>query len=74
MTQGRSGSSHGRCSFSSIEVACRRAAGDNAWAAVSEALNKLRLMNWDMLVPTLVYLVLIAVGLVTYTIVGLGHH
>jgi hypothetical protein len=31
-------------------------------------------MNWDMLVPTLVYLLLIAVGLVTYTIVGLGHH
>jgi hypothetical protein len=33
-----------------------------------------RLMNWDMVVPTLVYAVLIAVGLITYTIVGLGHH
>jgi hypothetical protein len=32
------------------------------------------LMNWDMVGPTLLYLVLIAVGLVTYTIVGLGHH
>jgi hypothetical protein len=31
-------------------------------------------MNWDMVVPTLLYVVLIAVGLVTYTIVGLGHH
>jgi hypothetical protein len=31
-------------------------------------------MNWDMVVPTLVYAVLIAVGLITYTIVGLGHH
>jgi hypothetical protein len=31
-------------------------------------------MNWDMVVPTLVYVVLIAIGLITYTIVGLGHH
>lgn len=31
-------------------------------------------MNWDMLVPTLLYLVLIAVGLIMYIIVGLGHH
>jgi hypothetical protein len=31
-------------------------------------------MNWDMLVPTLLYVVLIAVGLVAYIIVGLGHH
>ena len=31
-------------------------------------------MNWDMLVPTLVYALVIAVGLVTYIIVGLGHH
>ena len=31
-------------------------------------------MNWDMVVPTLLYAVLIAVGLVTYIVVGLGHH
>jgi hypothetical protein len=31
-------------------------------------------MNWDMVVPTLLYVVLIAIGLVTYIIVGLGHH
>jgi hypothetical protein len=31
-------------------------------------------MNWDMVIPTVLYLVLIAVGLVTYAIVGLGHH
>jgi hypothetical protein len=31
-------------------------------------------MNWDMLVPTLLYALLIAVGLITYIIVGLGHH
>ena len=31
-------------------------------------------MNWDMVVPTLVYVVLIAVGLITYVVVGLGHH
>ena len=31
-------------------------------------------MNWDMVIPTLLYVVLIAVGLVTYTIVGVGHH
>ena len=31
-------------------------------------------MNWDMVIPTLVYAVIIAVGLVTYIIVGLGHH
>jgi hypothetical protein len=34
----------------------------------------MRLMNWDMVVPTLLYVVLIAIGLITYTIVGLGHH
>jgi len=31
-------------------------------------------MNWDMVVPTLVYALIIAVGLVTYIIVGVGHH
>ena len=31
-------------------------------------------MNWDMVVPTLIYAVLIVVGLITYLIVGLGHH
>lgn len=31
-------------------------------------------MNWDMVIPTLVYVLLIAVGLITYIIVGLGHH
>jgi hypothetical protein len=31
-------------------------------------------MNWDMVIPTLVYAVIIAVGLITYIIVGLGHH
>jgi hypothetical protein len=31
-------------------------------------------MNWDMVIPTLVYAVVIAVGLITYIIVGLGHH
>jgi hypothetical protein len=31
-------------------------------------------MNWDMVVPTLFYALVIAVGLITYTIVGLGHH
>ena len=31
-------------------------------------------MNWDMVVPTLIYFVLVAIGLITYTIVGLGHH
>jgi hypothetical protein len=31
-------------------------------------------MNSDMVIPTLVYLILIAVGLVTYIVVGLGHH
>jgi hypothetical protein len=34
----------------------------------------MRAMNWDMVVPTVVYLVLIVVGLVTYIIVGTGHH
>jgi hypothetical protein len=32
------------------------------------------LMNWDMVVPTLLYALVIAIGLITYTIVGLGHH
>jgi len=32
------------------------------------------LMNWDMVIPTLLYLALIAIGLVTYIIVGLSHH
>jgi hypothetical protein len=31
-------------------------------------------MNWDMVVPTLVYALIIAVGLITYIIVGVGHH
>jgi hypothetical protein len=31
-------------------------------------------MNRDMVVPTLIYTTLIAVGLITYIIVGLGHH
>ena len=31
-------------------------------------------MNWDMLGPTLLYSALIAIGLITYIIVGLGHH
>jgi hypothetical protein len=31
-------------------------------------------MNWDMVVPTLLYAAVIAVGLITYIIVGLGHH
>ena len=31
-------------------------------------------MNRDMVIPTLVYSVIIAVGLITYIIVGLGHH
>jgi hypothetical protein len=31
-------------------------------------------MNRDMVIPTVVYVVLIAVGLVTYIVVGLGHH
>ncbi len=30
-------------------------------------------MNWDMVIPTLLYVVVIAVGIVTYTIIGLGH-
>jgi hypothetical protein len=34
----------------------------------------MRLMNWDMVIPTLLYLFVIAVGLITYTIVGLSHH
>jgi hypothetical protein len=34
----------------------------------------MKAMNWDMVVPTLLYVVLIAVGLITYVIVGLGHH
>lgn len=34
----------------------------------------MRLMNWDMVVPTLIYSTVIAVGLITYIIVGLGHH
>jgi hypothetical protein len=36
--------------------------------------GKVTLMNWDMVVPTLLYAVLIAIGLITYIIVGLGHH
>jgi hypothetical protein len=31
-------------------------------------------MNWDMVVPTLVYALIIAVGLITYIVVGAGHH
>ena len=31
-------------------------------------------MNWDMLIPTLLYVLVIAVGLVTYAIIGLGNH
>ena len=31
-------------------------------------------MNRDMVVPTAVYAVLIVVGLITYIVVGLGHH
>jgi hypothetical protein len=31
-------------------------------------------MNWDMILPTLLYVVFIAVGLITYTVVGLAHH
>ena len=31
-------------------------------------------MNRDMVIPTLLYVLLIAVGLITYIIVGLGHH
>ena len=31
-------------------------------------------MNWDMVIPTLLYITVIVVGLVIYTIVGLGHH
>jgi hypothetical protein len=31
-------------------------------------------MNWDMVVPNVLYALLIAVGLITFIIVGLGHH
>jgi hypothetical protein len=31
-------------------------------------------MNWDMVVPTLLYAIVIAVGLITCIVVGLGHH
>ncbi len=31
-------------------------------------------MNWDMVVPTLLFVLVIAAGLITYTIVGLAHH
>ncbi len=31
-------------------------------------------MNWDMVVPTVLFVVVIVVGVVTYAIVGLGHH
>jgi hypothetical protein len=31
-------------------------------------------MNWDMVIPTALYLFLIAIGLIAYIIVGLGHH
>jgi len=34
----------------------------------------MRLMNWDMVVPTLLYVSVIAVGLVIYIVVGLSHH
>jgi hypothetical protein len=34
----------------------------------------MRLMNWDMVIPTLIYSTVIAVGLIAYIIVGLGHH
>ena len=36
--------------------------------------GKMKRMNWDMVIPTLLYCALIAVGLITYIIVGLGHH
>ena len=29
--------------------------------------------NWDMLIPTALYLLVIAAGLIAYTIVGLSH-
>ena len=31
-------------------------------------------MNRDMAIPTIVYVLLIVIGLVTYIVVGLGHH
>jgi len=31
-------------------------------------------MNWDMVIPTVLYVVVIAVGLITCTIVGLGNY
>ena len=31
-------------------------------------------MNRDMVIPALLYSLLIAVGLITYIVVGLGHH
>jgi hypothetical protein len=31
-------------------------------------------MNWDMVVPTLLYAAIIAVGLISCIVVGLGHH
>ena len=31
-------------------------------------------MNWDMVIPALIYSTVIAVGLIAYIIVGLGHH
>ena len=31
-------------------------------------------MNRDMVIPTVVYFALIVVGLVTYIVIGLGHH
>jgi hypothetical protein len=31
-------------------------------------------MNWDMVGPTLLYIAVIAIGLITYIVVGLGHH
>ena len=31
-------------------------------------------MNSDMVIPTLLYLAVIAIGLVTYIVIGLSHH
>ena len=31
-------------------------------------------MHSDMVVPTVLFVIVIALGLITYTIVGLGHH
>ena len=34
----------------------------------------MKAMKRDMVVPTVMYSVIIAIGLITYIIVGLGHH